>query len=47
MIDEAIVDFSKVIDLDSNHVNALLYRAACYNKLGEYALAIEDYNLGL
>lgn len=34
-IEEAIDDFSKVLELKPKHVNARLARASCLNKMGE------------
>ena len=33
--------------MDCNHVNAVFARAACYNTLGDFNRAIDDYNLAL
>jgi tetratricopeptide (TPR) repeat protein len=35
------------LNLDPNHVNAALARAACYNFLGKFDQAIEDYDYAL
>jgi len=42
-IELAIDDFSKVLCLDENHVNAAFARAACLNLKGDFNGAIEDY----
>jgi tetratricopeptide (TPR) repeat protein len=43
----AISDFSRVLDLDENHVNAAFARASCLNLKGEFTAAIEDYTRAL
>jgi tetratricopeptide (TPR) repeat protein len=35
------------LELDPSHVNAAYARAACYNRIGDFARAIEDYNAAL
>ena len=47
MLDDAVEDFSAVLELKPDHVQAAYSRAACYNAQGELAKAIEDYNLAL
>src|SRR5690349_11162239 len=39
--------FNKAIETDPNNVNALFSRGACYNMLGNYQKAIDDYYLAL
>ena len=46
-IDRGIENFSIVLQLDPNHVNAIFARAACMNKKGDFTNAIEDYNKAL
>ena len=46
-INEAIDDYSRVLELDPSHVNAAYARAACHNRKGNYSQAIEDYSLAL
>lgn len=46
-IENAISDFSEVLKLDSDHVNAAYAKAACLNKMGEYGKAIEGYRRAL
>ena len=43
----AIADFTKVLDNDPDHVNAAFARAACFNTIGQFSKAIEDYNVAL
>jgi tetratricopeptide (TPR) repeat protein len=47
MQDKAISDFSQVLLSNPDHVNALFARAACYNTVGQFSAAIEDYNIAL
>lgn len=42
-IDESIEDFTRVLDLDPDHVNAAYARGACENRRGNFEKAIEDY----
>jgi len=44
-LDFAIRDFSTVLSLNPNHVNAAYSRAACQNMKGNYDEAIVDYEL--
>lgn len=46
-VDQAIDDFSRVLQLDPEHVNAAYARGAAENKRGNFAQAIEDYNMAL
>ena len=46
-IENAIFDFSEVLKLDPDHVNAAYAKAACLNKLGEFGKAIEGYRRAL
>jgi len=46
-IPEGIEYFNKAIEIDPNNVFALFSRGACYNMLGNYEKAIEDYSLAL
>lgn len=43
----AIRDLTHVIQRNPDHVNALFARAACYNTIGQFSAAIEDYNIAL
>lgn len=43
--DGAIVDFSVCIDLNSDYLDAYLYRALCNQKAGNTMAATRDYNL--
>lgn len=36
-----------MLDIDPNHINAAYARGACENKRGNFAKAIEDYNMAL
>lgn len=47
MIDASIEDFTTVLQIDPNHINAAYARGACENKRGNFAKAIEDYNMAL
>ena len=40
---EAINDFSIAIKLDHRHIKALSNRAFCYERKGDYELALKDY----
>ena len=46
-LNDAIRDFTSVLELDQDHVQAAYSRAACYNAQGQLVKAIEDYNLAL
>ena len=35
------------MELEPNNVNALFSRASCYNKLGNYEKAVDDYYLAI
>lgn len=41
----AIIDFSVCIDLNSDYLDAFLYRGLCYQKIGKNLPATRDYNL--
>lgn len=45
--EKGIYNFTLVLEFDASHVNAAFARAACYNKIGDFHLAIEDYNKAL
>ncbi len=45
--DEAIAEYSKVIELDPKHIKAYLNRGHTYSQIGDYDKAIEDYNLAI
>jgi len=47
MINQSIDDFSKVLNIDPNHINAAYARGACENKRGNFAKAIDDYDMAL
>lgn len=36
-----------MLSIDPNHINAAYARGACENKRGNFAKAIEDYNMAL
>lgn len=36
-----------MLEIDPNHINAAYARGACENKRGNFAKAIEDYNMAL
>jgi serine/threonine protein kinase/lipoprotein NlpI len=42
--DNAILNFSKVIELDPKNVKAYVYRGKAYYRVGQYELAISDYS---
>jgi tetratricopeptide (TPR) repeat protein/serine/threonine protein kinase len=42
--DNAILKFSKVIELDPKNVKAYVYRGKAYYRVGQYELAISDYS---
>ena len=46
-VNEAIADFTTVLSVDHNHVNAAYARAACHNRNGSFTAAIDDYNFAL
>ena len=46
-IDQSIEDFTTVLNIDPNHINAAYARGACENKRGNFAKAIEDYTMAL
>lgn len=46
-MEQSIIDFTEVLSIDPNHVNAAYARGACENKRGNFAKAIEDYNMAL
>ena len=46
-IDQSIDDFTTVLSIDPNHINAAYARGACENKRGNFAKAIEDYIMAL
>jgi len=46
-IDKGIQDFSLVLDIDPSHINAAYAKGAAENKRGNFAQAIEDYNMAL
>lgn len=45
--EKAIADFSRALTLNPDHANAAFARAACYNTIGQFSKAIEDYNVAL
>ena len=47
MIPQAIDDFTAVLSIDPQHINAAYARGACENKRGNFAKAIDDYNMAL
>ncbi len=40
----AVDQFSKALEKDTNNVEALIYRAASYNKLGNFSAGLDDLN---
>ena len=42
-LEQSIDDFTTVLEIDPNHINAAYARGACENKRGNFAKAIEDY----
>ncbi len=42
--EEAIVEYSKSIELDQKNLNAYLQRAMCYNITEQYQKAVDDYD---
>ena len=36
-----------MLDINPDHVNAAFARAACYNAMGQFSMAIEGYNSAL
>jgi tetratricopeptide (TPR) repeat protein len=46
-IDESIEDFTRVLELDPDHINAAYARGACENRRGNFEKAIEDYQMAL
>jgi tetratricopeptide (TPR) repeat protein len=46
-IDESIEDFTRVLEIDPDHVNAAYARGACENRRGNFEKAIEDYQMAL
>lgn len=47
MYQEAIADFTKVLELDSGNANAFFNRASTYDSQGAVAQAIADYTRAL
>ena len=43
----AIENLTLCLDRNPGHVNAAFARAACYNTIGQFSRAIEDYNFAL
>lgn len=46
-VNEAIKDFTYVLEKDPNHFNAQVARASCFNFLGDFDTAIKEYQVGL
>ena len=44
-LNEAIVEFTRALGIDSEMAVAYSYRGFAYNKLGEYQRAIQDYDV--
>ena len=42
MVEQAISDFTRVLQIDGQHINAAYARGACENKRGNFAKAIDD-----
>ena len=47
MYQEAISDFTKVLELDSGNANAYFTRASTFDSQGAVAQAIADYSMAL
>ena len=47
MYQEAISDFTKVLELDSGNANAYFNRASTFDSQGAVAQAIADYSMAL
>lgn len=45
--EQAIADFSEVIQKDPDNANAYFNRGCCYDSVGELDLAISDYSIAL
>eukprot|EP01034_Spumella_vulgaris_P025424 gene25424-31884_t len=45
--DKAIDDLTLVLSINPEHINAAFARAACFNTIGQFSRAIEDYNFAL
>ena len=46
-IEEAIFDFSTIIELEPMNANAYLNRGCCYEKIQNFDLAYKDYEASL
>jgi tetratricopeptide (TPR) repeat protein len=46
-LEKSIEYFNKALDADCDNINALFSRGACYNRLGHFQKAIDDYYLAL
>lgn len=44
---EAINDFTRIINIDPDNANAYFNRGCCYDSVGELDLAISDYSVAL
>ncbi len=45
--EKAIIDFSKIIEIEPMNANAYLNRGCCYEKIQNYDLAYKDYEASL
>lgn len=45
--DEAIKDFTRVIELDPHNINAFFNRGSAHDSNGAYQLAVKDYTAAL
>lgn len=46
-MENSIQDYTTVLEIDPNHINAAYARGACENKRGNFDKAIEDYHMAL
>lgn len=46
-MENSIADYTTVLEIDPNHINAAYARGACENKRGNFDKAIEDYHMAL
>jgi tetratricopeptide (TPR) repeat protein len=46
-VNEAIVDFGKIIEIEPMNANAYLNRGCCYEKIQNFDMAYKDYEASL
>lgn len=46
-LDKSLEYLNKALLIDPNNVNALFSRGACYNKIGNFEKAVDDYYLAI